>query len=99
MAELIQTQNDLSKKSKSFKKVFNHDQSEIMNVQLKEGEGMPEHDAKHSIMIIVRSGEVQFDCSGDRYILSDSDILFLEAREKHSVKAVQDTDFLIVFIK
>lgn len=99
MAELIQSQNELGARNKSFKNIFSHDKSDIMNVQLKTGEGMPEHDSKHAIFIIVRSGVVVFECSGDQYVLSDSDVLFLDPSERHSVEAREDVDFLIVFLK
>lgn len=99
MAQLIHSENTLTAKDKSIKKIFGHDKSNIVNIQLKTGEGIPEHDSKDPIFIIVRSGEVKFDCSGDEYILSNSDILFLEAEEKHSVEAVSDVDFLVVFLR
>ena len=99
MAKLIQTENGLAAKNKAIKKIFGHDQSNIVNIQLKSGEGIPEHDSKDPLFIIVRSGEVKFTCSGKAYILSNSDILFLEAEENHSVEAVSDVDFLVVFLR
>lgn len=99
MAKLIHTENELTKKDKSIKKIFANDQSNIVNIQLKTGEGIPEHDSKDPIFIIVRSGTVKFICLGEEYTLTDSDILFMEAEEMHSVEVVTDTDFLVVFLK
>lgn len=99
MAKLIHTENELAGKEKSLKKVFGHDKSNIVNIQLKTGEIIPEHDSKDPIFIIVRKGEVKFDCSGEEYTLTSSDILFMEAKEKHSVEVVTDTDFLVVFLR
>ncbi len=99
MAKLIHTENELTAKDKSIKKIFGNDQSNIVNIQLKAGEDIPEHDSKNPIFIIVRSGTVKFICTEEEYRLKDSDILFMEAEELHSVEAVTDTDFLIVFLK
>lgn len=99
MAKLIHTENKLIKKDKSIKKIFDNEQSNIVNIQLKTGESIPEHDSKDPILLIVRSGTVKFICSDEEYALTDSDILFMEAKEIHSVEAVTDTDFLVVFLK
>lgn len=99
MAKLIHTENELIKKDKSIKKIFGNEQSNIVNIQLKTGEGIPEHDSKDPIFIIVRIGTVKFICAGEEYTLQNSDVLFMEAREMHSVEAVTDTDFLVVFLK
>lgn len=99
MAKLIHTENELAKKDKSIKKIFGNEQSNIVNIQLKTSEIIPEHDSKDPIFIIVRSGTVKFICSDEEYVLTDSDILFMEAKERHSVEAVTDTDFLVVFLK
>ncbi|WP_026858961.1 cupin domain-containing protein [Jeotgalicoccus psychrophilus] len=99
MAKLIHTDNELIKKEKSIKKIFGSERSNIVNIQLKTGEGIPEHDSKDPIFIIVRSGTVKFICSDEEYTLQNSDILFMEAEELHSVEAVTDTDFLVVFLK
>lgn len=99
MAKLIHTDNELIKKDKSIKKIFGSERSNIVNIQLKTGEGIPEHDSKDPIFIIVRSGTVKFICSDEEYTLQNSDILFMEAEELHSVEAVTDTDFLVVFFK
>ena len=99
MAKLIHTENELIKKDKSIKKIFGNEQSNIVNIQLKTGEGIPEHDSKDPIFIIVRGGSVKFICSDEEYTLQNSDILFMEAEELHSVEAVTDTDFLVVFLK
>lgn len=99
MAKLIHTDNELAAKDKSIKKIFSNEQSNIVNIQLKTGEEIPEHDSKDPIFIIVRSGTVKFICSTEEYVLQDSDILFMEAGEMHAVEAVTDTDFLVVFLK
>ena len=99
MAKLIHTENELTKKDKSIKKIFGNEQSNIVNIQLKTGEGIPEHDSKDPIFIIVRSGTVKFTCSDEEHVIQDTDILFMEAEELHSVEAVTDTDFLVLFLK
>lgn len=99
MAKLIHTENELTEKDKSIKKIFSNEQSNIVNIQLKIGEVIPEHDSKNPIFIIVRSGAVKFICPDGEYALTDSDVLFMEAGEMHSVEAVTDTDFLLVFLK
>lgn len=99
MAKLIHTENELTVKNKSIKKIFGHEQSNIVNIQLKAGQGIPEHNSKDPIFIIVRSGTVKFICRDEEYSLKDSDILFMEAEEMHSVEGVTDTDFLVVFLK
>ncbi|CAD2070952.1 hypothetical protein GCM10007275_16440 [Jeotgalicoccus coquinae] len=99
MAKLIHTESELKTKDKSIKKIFGNEQSNIVNIQLKTGEEIPEHNSKNPVFIIVRSGTVKFICPDEEYLLQDSDILFMEAEEMHSVEAVTDTDFLVVFLK
>lgn len=99
MAKLIHTENVLASQAKSIKKIFEHEQSNIVNIQLQAGEGIPAHDSKHPIFIIVRQGGVKFICTDKEYVLHNDDILFMEAAEMHSVEAVSDTDFLVVFLK
>ena len=97
MAKLIHTENVLASKAKSIKKIFEHEQSNIVNIQLKAGEGIPAHDSKHTIFIIVRQGGVKFFCTDEEYVLHYNDILSWKQRKCTALKRYRILIFSLSF--
>lgn len=82
--KVISTENQLIEKPKHVGKLLSLGHADIMNIQLKAGEGIPAHDSKREVMIVVRKGVVMFTGDGKEYRLHDNDCLHIEPLEKHS---------------
>lgn len=93
--KVISTVDQLLEKSKHVGKLLSLGHADIMNIQLKAGEGIPEHDSKREVMIVVRKGVVMFSGDGKEYRLHNNDCLHIEPLEKHSLVAIEDADILV----
>lgn len=94
--EAIQVAKVLAEQSKKIGKVYAHDKFELLNIQLRTGEKVPEHNANNEVIIIVRSGEVLFNIEGKEQHLTNEDILIMKPLEKHSLVAVTDVDIIVI---
>lgn len=94
--EAIQVAKVLAEQSKKIGKVYAHDKFELLNIQLRTGEKVPEHNANNEVIIIVRSGEVLFNIEGKERHLTNEDILIMKPLEKHSLVAVTDVDIIVI---
>lgn len=97
--KVISTENQLLEKSKHVGKLLSLGNADIMNIQLKAGEGIPEHDSKREVIIVVRKGVVTFTVEGKDLKLQENDCLHMEPFEKHSLTAIEDTDILVFQIE
>ena len=61
---LIETPYLLEEKEKHVSKVVQFDNHHVMNIQLRTGEEIKEHDAKEYVLIVVRKGKVLFTVEG-----------------------------------
>lgn len=93
---LIPTPYKLDEKSKHIAKLLTLDNVSVVNIQLKTGQTVAEHDSKREVIIIVRRGAVVFDVEGTETLVTKDNVLHMAPLEKHSLRATEDTD-LIVF--
>lgn len=93
---LIETPYLLTEKEKHIQKVLKLDNVFISNIQLKTGEEIPEHDSKKEVIIAVRKGAVAFIVEGEEVIVTEENVLHMDPLEMHSLKAVEDTDLLVI---
>lgn len=93
---LIETPYLLTEKEKHIQKVLKLDNVFISNIQLKIGEEIPEHDSKKEVIIAVRKGAVAFMVEGEEVIVTEENVLHMDPLEMHSLKAVEDTDLLVI---
>lgn len=97
--KLVEVENVLDEKEKSIGKVMTGDFSDIMNIQLKAGEVIPEHNAPFEVIVICRSGEVKFPVEGQEFVLNEKSVLLLAPNENHSLEAKTDCDLIVIKIK
>ena len=71
----------------------------VVNIQLKLGETIAEHDSNRDVLIIVRRGAVIFDVEGTEMLITRENVLHLSPLEKHSLRATEDTDLIVLQIK
>ncbi len=90
----------LSKKEeKKMLKLASHERYDLVSIQLKAGQEIPTHDAPHIALVIVRSGKVLFTVEGQELILTGSEVLHMEPKEKHSLKAIEDCQLFLLKLK
>ena len=94
--EKIHVENILATQLKKVGKVHSRNNMDILSIQLKTGEQIAEHNAKQTVVIIVRSGEVEFVVEGQVQQLTAEDVLVIEPLENHSLKAITDVDILVM---
>lgn len=97
--ELFETPYLLESKNKHVKKVVNFEKTNIVNMQLGSGEEIAAHDADADVLIVVLSGKVEFTVEGEIVEVSPDVLLRMTPKEKHSLKAVEDSSFLVIQIK
>lgn len=95
---LIETLYKLEEKPKHIAKLLTLENVSVINIQLKAGETIPEHDSKREVMIIVRRGAVTFDVEGVEAIVTEENILHMEPLEMHGLRAIEDTDLIVLQI-
>jgi quercetin dioxygenase-like cupin family protein len=93
--QLIPTHDQLDKKAKHISKVTTLTNATIMNIQLKMGETVAEHDSSKEVIIVVKRGAVLFTVEGVETLITPDEILHIAPFEKHSLRAQEDTDILV----
>jgi len=65
---------------------------------LPKGQGLKEHQAPASLMVIVLRGEVVFDCEGDlsTLVAGERGVLAIGKNQPHAVQALSESAFLLV---
>src|SRR5690625_5298406 len=96
--ETIQTNHQLVTNNKHIEKILQFQEGHVINIQLKAGEGIPEHHAKEHVLIVVRKGKVVFLVEGKRVELTNNDLLSMDPLESHQLEAVEDVDLLVIKI-
>lgn len=97
--KLVEVENMLQDKEKSIGKVLAGEFSDIMNIQLRAGEVIPEHNAPFEVIVICRSGEVKFPVEGQELVLNEKSVLLLAPDENHGLEAITDCDLIVIKIK
>ncbi len=95
---VLKTPSLLGKEPKSVNAVWNGTNGKILNIQLRKGEGVAEHDVDKEVLIIVRNGTVRFTVEGETVPVDEETILHMAPLEKHSLYAETDADICVVQI-
>lgn len=97
--KILDTKNQLAEKAKHMDKVAAVDHAVVLNIQLREGQEIAEHDADSEVFIIVRKGRVRFTVEGEPVEVTQDNILHMAPREKHSLYALEDSDVVVIQAK
>lgn len=97
--KLINTKSQLSEKQKHVEKIVQVDNAAVMNIQLRAGEEVAEHDANREVFIVVRKGKVRFTVEGEPVDVTPENLLYMAPLERHSLHAVEDSDILVIQVK
>ena len=96
---IIQVQAMLEEKKKHISKLGSIEGADVLNIQLRAGEKIPEHHTDNEVLIIVQFGEVRFIIEGIEEILTQDTILALNPSEKHSLEAITDVRLIVIKLK
>ena len=94
--ETIRIVNVLAQQAKKVGKAYSRENMDILSLQLQAGQEVPAHNAKETVVVIVRSGEVRFEVEGKEQLLTAEDVLVMEPLEMHSLQAVTDVDLIVM---
>lgn len=71
---------------------------EVIRMVLSAGKVLADHQAPGEITVHCLEGEVAFSTMGETKHLQPGDMLYLAAKEPHSVKAIEDSSFLLTIV-
>lgn len=97
--ELINTPYMLDGKQKHVQKLTSFEKTTIVNIQLQKDEIILEHHVEADVIIIVKSGKVSFKVEGETVQVSSENMLHMKPFEKHSLKADEASDLIVMQIK
>ncbi|PZX02969.1 AraC-like protein [Psychrobacillus insolitus] len=95
---LIETPYLLEEKEKNVSKVIQFDNNDVVNIQLRIGEEIKEHNADAHVLIVIRRGKVIFTVEGVEQVVTTNNVLHMNPLEKHALKAVEDSDIVVIKI-
>ena len=97
--KLVLSPHDIGQESKHAVRLFNEDKFDLIHMHLKKDEQLSEHHVKTDAIIIVRTGKVEFDFNGKTVTLTNENILHMDPYEDHSVRAIEETDLILLNVK
>ncbi|HLR43080.1 MAG TPA: hypothetical protein VK067_07575 [Pseudogracilibacillus sp.] len=97
--KMIDTLQELNGRAKHAERKIAEDKYDVIQIQMEEDEEVTEHHAREETLIIVRNGKVEFDVEGKKVILTNENLLQMDPYEKHSLKAIEKTDLILLKIK
>ncbi|MEK4426639.1 hypothetical protein [Solibacillus sp. FSL K6-1523] len=92
----IHIENQLTEHAKKVSRIVTHDKMDVLNIQLRAGEQIPEHNAKDIVVINVQKGELKLNVEGVDHLLTNDDFLMMEPLEMHSLEAVTDVSVIVM---
>lgn len=93
--KIIQTSSKLSMETKNIERLPELKNARIVNIQMKKGETIAEHDSTRDVVIVVREGAVMFTIEGEETLVTKDKVLYMQPKEKHSLEATEDCDILV----
>lgn len=97
--KLVETKHDIGEKAKHAQRILNQPKYDIVQIHMKKDEEITTHHAKVETLIVVRSGKVSFTVEGKTVLLTNEQVLQMDPFEEHSLKALEESDLLLLKIK
>lgn len=95
MMDLFQLSHEVTKPIE-YVKLFNEYNKEVLQIKMKEGAQIGTHTTDKFAFIIVQTGTVDFKVNDESHVLTNEQILYLDPKEKHSLKAITDVTLIVV---
>ncbi|GED27380.1 hypothetical protein BAG01nite_34820 [Brevibacillus agri] len=92
--------NHLESAPKHIGALMGFERTKVLQLQLRAGAFVPEHDTDADVLIIVQKGTAVFDFSGKQVELTPQTLLHMLPLEKHSVRALdEDVEMVVIRIE
>ena len=82
-----------------FEHLLDEDKLQITHLQIKKGEEIPSHKSDKNVVVVIYKGKVDFVGENENEIIVPGDIITMEANELHALKAIDDSDLLVITSK
>lgn len=82
-----------------FEHLIDEDKLQITHLQIKQGEEVPSHKSDKNVVVIIYKGKVDFVGENGNEIIVPGDIITMEANEMHSLRAIEDSDLMVIKAK
>ena len=79
-----------------FEHLLDEDKLQITHLQIKQGEEVPSHKSDKNVVVIIYKGKVDFVGENGNEIIVPGDIRTMEANEMHSLRAIEDSDLMVI---
>ena len=82
-----------------FEHLIDEDKLQITHLQIKQGEEVPTHKSDKNVVVVIYKGKVDFVGENGNEIIVPGDIITMEANEVHALKAIDDSDLMVIKAK
>lgn len=82
-----------------FEHLLDEDKLQITHLQIKKGEEIPSHKSDKSVVVVIYKGKVDFVGEKGNEIIVPSDIISMKPNEMHALKAIDDSDLMVIKAK
>ena len=82
-----------------FEHLLDEDKLQITHLQIKQGEEIPSHKSDKNLVVVIYKGKVDFVGENGNEIIVPGDIITMEANEMHALKAIDDSDLMVIKAK
>ena len=82
-----------------FEHLLDEDKLQITQLQIKQGEEIPSHKSDKNVVVVIYKGKVDFVGENGNEIIVPGDIITMEANEVHALKAIDDSDLMVIKAK
>lgn len=82
-----------------FEHLLDEEKLQITHLQIKKGEEIPSHKSDKNVVVVIYNGKVDFVGENGNEIIVPGDIITMEANELHALKAIDDSDLMVIKAK
>lgn len=82
-----------------FEHLLDEEKLQITHLQIKQGEEIPSHKSDKNVVVVIYKGKVDFVGENGNEIIVPGDIISMEANEMHALKAINDSDLMVIKAK
>ena len=82
-----------------FEHWLDEEKLQITHLQIKQGEEIPSHKSDKNVVVVIYKGKVDFVGENGNEIIVPGDIITMEANEVHALKAIDDSDLMVIKAK
>ncbi len=79
-----------------FEHLIDEDKLQVTHLQIKSGEEIRRHKSDKTVIVVIYKGKVDFTGEDGKDIILPGDIIRMDPNESHSLKAIEDSDLLVI---